>query len=77
MHPNGHYKGEMGAFEAEQPVFLDRFLTQDECWVHHDDPEAKTPSVQWMHTFLPPSKKAMAVPSPGIVMMVFWGMQRG
>ena len=27
--------------------FMHRVVTQDETWVHHFDPEAKKPSIQW------------------------------
>ena len=33
-------------FEADPASSLDRFLTQDECWVNHFEPETKRQSVQ-------------------------------
>ena len=60
-------------FEADQASFIDRFLTQDECWVHHFEPETKKQSMQWKHPGSPPQKKAKVVSSAGKVMAsVFW-----
>ena len=42
----------------------DRFLTQDECWVHHFEPETKKQSMQWKHSTSAPKAKVMA--------SVFW-----
>ena len=39
----------LAVFEADQASFLDCFLTQDECWVHHSEPETKRQSMQWKH----------------------------
>ena len=36
-------------FEADQASFLDRFLTQDECWIHYFESETKRQSMQWKH----------------------------
>ena len=48
----------LALFEADPASFLERFLTQDECWVHHSSP---------------PPKKAKVVSSAGKVMAsVFW-----
>lgn len=60
-------------FEADPDGFIERFLTMDECWVHHFEPETKKQSMQWKHTFSPPPKKAKVVSSAGKVMAsVFW-----
>ena len=59
----------LARFEADP----DRFLTQDECWVHHFEPETKRQSMQWKHSTSPAPKKAKVVSSAGKVMVsVFW-----
>ena len=60
-------------FEANPVNFVERFLTQDECWVHHFEPETKRQSMQWKHSSSPAPKKAKVVSSAGKVMAtVFW-----
>ena len=34
-------------FEADPASFLERFLTQDKCWVHHFEPETRRQSMKW------------------------------
>ena len=36
-------------FQADIANFLERFVTQDETWAHHFDPESKSQSKQWKH----------------------------
>ena len=63
----------LARFEAEPDRFVERFLTQDECWVHHFEPETKMQSMQWKHSTSPAPKKAKVVSSAGKVMAsVFW-----
>ena len=45
-------------FEADPDRFVERFLTQDECWVHRFEPETKRQSMQWKHSTFPAPKKA-------------------
>ena len=60
-------------FETDPAGFLERFLTQDECWVHHFEPEIKRQSMQWKHPSFRPPKKAKVVSSAGKAMAsVFW-----
>ncbi|XP_076044679.1 histone-lysine N-methyltransferase SETMAR-like [Oratosquilla oratoria] len=60
-------------FETDPVSFRERFLTQDECWVHHFEPETKRQSMQWRHTSSLVPKKARVVSSAGRVMSsVFW-----
>ena len=60
-------------FEADPANFMERFLTQDECWVYHFEPETKKQSMQWKHLQSPPSKNAKVVLSARKVMAsVFW-----
>ena len=63
----------LARFEADPDRFVERFLTQDECWVHHFEPETKRQSMQWKHSTSPASKKAKVVSSTGKVMAsIFW-----
>ena len=63
----------LARFEADSDRFVERFLTQDECWVHHFEPETKRQSMQWKHSTSPAPKKAKVVSSAGKVMaFVFW-----
>ena len=62
----------LARFEADPDRFVERFLTQGECWVHHFEPETKRQSMQWKHSTSAP-KKAKVVSSAGKVMAsVFW-----
>ena len=63
----------LALFEADPAKFMERFLTQNECWDHHLEPETKRQSMQWKHPFSPLSKKARVVSAAGKVMAsVFW-----
>ena len=63
----------LARFEADPDRFVERFLTQDECWVHHFEPETKRQSMQWKHSTSPAPKKAKMVSFAGKVMAsVFW-----
>lgn len=42
-----------------------RFVTEDECWVYHFEPELKRQSMQWQHVDSPPPRKCRAGPSAG------------
>uniref|UniRef100_A0A3Q0QTS4 Histone-lysine N-methyltransferase SETMAR n=1 Tax=Amphilophus citrinellus TaxID=61819 RepID=A0A3Q0QTS4_AMPCI len=66
----------LALFEENPASFLENFLTQDECWVHHFEPEIKWQSMQWKHPSSPPPKKAKVVSSAGKVMSLFSGMQK-
>ncbi|CAI9733412.1 Hypothetical predicted protein [Octopus vulgaris] len=57
----------LALFEADPADFLERFLTQGECWVHHFEPETKE------LTSPPAPKKAKNISPAGKVMAsVFW-----
>ena len=45
-------------FLADQASILDHFLTQDECWVHHFEPETKRQLMLWKHPGSPPPSMA-------------------
>ena len=63
----------LALFETNPDSFLKRFLTKDECLVHHFEAETKRQSMQWKHPSSPPPKKGKVVSSAGKVMAsVFW-----
>ena len=63
----------LARFEADPDCFVEHFLTQDECWVHHFEPETKRQSMQWKYSTSPAPKKAKTVSSAGKVMAsIFW-----
>ena len=65
-------KANLARFEADPDCFVERFLTQEEGWVHHFEPETKRQSMQWKHSTSAP-KKAKVVSFSGKVMAsVFW-----
>lgn len=56
--------------------FLARFVTMDETWLHHYDPETKQQSMTWKRPSSPTPKKFKAIPSAGKVMgSLFWDSQ--
>ena len=66
-------KANLARFEADPDRFVERFLTQDECWVHHFEPETKRQSMQLKHSTSRAPKKAKVVSSAGKMMAsVFW-----
>ena len=58
----------LARFEADPDRFVERFLTQDECWIHLFEPETKKQSMQWKHSTSPAPKKTKVVLSAGKVM---------
>uniref|UniRef100_A0A3Q0SYF5 Tc1-like transposase DDE domain-containing protein n=1 Tax=Amphilophus citrinellus TaxID=61819 RepID=A0A3Q0SYF5_AMPCI len=71
--PGWLWQVNLALFEANPTGFIEHFLTQDECWVHHFEPETKRQSMQWKHPSSPPPKKAKVVSSAWKVMVsVFW-----
>ncbi|CAJ0966195.1 unnamed protein product, partial [Ranitomeya imitator] len=60
-------------FQADKENFLSRFLTMDETWIHHFDPETKQQSMTWKRADEPMPKKFKVSSSAGKVMAsVFW-----
>ena len=49
-------------------VLKRRFVTGNETWIHHYDPETKEQSKQWKHQQSPPPKKFKVKPSAGKIM---------
>ena len=61
------------AFESDSVKFVQQFVTGDETWVHHWDPESKVESMQWRHASSPPPKKFRSLTSAGKLMATFLG----
>lgn len=63
----------LALFNSDPDGFMARFVTQDETWVHHFEPESKMQSKQWKRNTSPYPRKAKVVPSAGKIMAsVFW-----
>jgi histone-lysine N-methyltransferase SETMAR len=53
--------------------FKRRFVTGDETWIHHYDPESKQESMQWKHADSPTPVKFHTTPSAGkILCTIYW-----
>ena len=61
-------KGNLELVEDYEDNFLARFITTDETWIHHYQPETKEQSKQRKHTSSLTSKKGKVFPSAGKVM---------
>lgn len=60
-------------FRSDPETFLRRFVTVDESWIHHFDPETKQQSMTWKRPSSPTPKKFKVSSSAGKVMAsVFW-----
>lgn len=60
-------------YRADPAKFHRRYVTMDETWAHHFDPESKQQSMQWKHPTSPPVLKFLKTASAGKVMAsVFW-----
>jgi len=66
-------KQNLDIFQADTDKFLVRFVTMDECWIHHFDPETKQQSMTWKRPSSPTPRKFKMSSSAGKVMAsVFW-----
>lgn len=66
-------KENLGLFQQNKELFIQKFITMDETWVHHFDPETKLQSKQWKFPWEPTPKKFKAQASAGKVMAsIFW-----
>ncbi|CAK9833202.1 Mariner Mos1 transposase [Anthophora retusa] len=66
-------KDNLKLFQRNPHEFLRRFITVDETWIHHYQPETKEQSKQWVSVGESAPKKAKTVPSAGKVMAtIFW-----
>ena len=60
-------------YEADQTGFESRFITGDETWLHHYDPETKLQSMQWKSRDEPTPVKFKTQASAGKVLAtIFW-----
>ena len=69
-------KNNLVTFDADSERFIRRFVTMDETWVHHFQPELKEQSKQWKHHGSPALKKVKSVVSEGkMIAFIFWDCQ--
>jgi len=63
-------------YRADPDKFLRRYVTMDETWAQHFDPETKQQSMHWKHPTSPPVVKFCKNVSVSKVMVsVFWGSE--
>lgn len=63
-------------YNQDPENFCSRYVTMDETWAHHFDPETKQQSMQWKHPNSPRDVKFRKIASAGKVMAsVFWDAQ--
>ena len=63
----------LAQINADSENLFDRFVTMDETWVHHFDPETKQQSMEWREKGSTPPQKFRVQASAGKVMAsVFW-----
>lgn len=68
-----HSEANLEYLKANRKQFLTRFVTVDETWVHHFDPETKRQSMEWHHRGSPPPRKFRVQRAAGKIMAtVFW-----
>lgn len=66
-------KRNLEIIERDPDTFYRRFVTMDETWLHHFDPETKKQSMAWKRPSSPPVKKFRVFPTAGKIMAsVFW-----
>lgn len=69
-------KSSLELLQKDPDLFLARFITMDETWLHHYDPETKQQSMSWKRPSSPTPKKFKTQPSAGKIMgSVFWDSQ--
>ena len=56
-------------FRADEKLFIESYVTIDETWVHHYDPETRIQSMQWKHKDSWTPKKLKVLPSAGKVLL--------
>ena len=60
-------------FNENPDNFISRFVTVDETWLHHFDPESKAQIMAWKRVISLPPRKFCVIASAGKVMAtVFW-----
>lgn len=66
----------LSQYDQDPEQFEARFLTNDETWLHHFDPETKQQSAQWKTPSEPTPIKFKKIPSAGkILASIFWDRQ--
>jgi hypothetical protein len=53
--------------------FLERIITADETWVHHDEPYRRAQSMAWKHLTSLVAKKFKSLPSAVKIMLTLFG----
>jgi len=61
-------RDDLSLYNTDSPKFLHRYVTMDETWAHHFDPEIKQQSKQWKHVTSPTPVKFRKIASTGKVM---------
>ena len=70
------YEQNLTNFRADKKLFIERYVTMVQTWIHHYDPETKIQSIQWKHKGSPTPKKFKVLPSAGKVLLsVSWDAQ--
>jgi [histone H3]-lysine36 N-dimethyltransferase SETMAR len=59
-------------YRADPAKFHRRYVTMDETWAHHFDPETKQQSMQWKHTTSPTVKFRKTASAGKVMASVFW-----
>jgi len=63
-------------FNENPDNFILRFVTVDETWLHHFDPESKAKSMAWEHAISLPHRKFCMIASDCKVMAtIFWDFE--
>jgi len=66
----------LSLYNADPAKFLRRYVTMDETWAHHFDPETNQQSKQWKHVTSPTPVKFRKIASAGKVMAsVCWASE--
>jgi len=63
-------------FNKNKTVFVCRFITMDETWIHHYTPESNQKSIKWTEAGCSALKKTRSVPSAGKVMASVFAMPK-
>jgi len=58
----------LSVYNADPAKFLRKYVTMDETWAHHFDPEIKVQSKAWKHSTSPPLVKFRKIAFAGRVM---------
>ena len=59
-------------FNENPDNFISRFVTVDEIWLHHFDPESKAQSMAWKYVTSPPPSVFASAQSHGHRILGFW-----